>query len=260
MTAALLDVSGLRIEVAGRDLLGTLDFQLQPGARWCVLGPNGAGKTRLIETLAGLHAPVAGAIRYRGEALAGLAPLAAARLRALLPQHWHDVFDATVFELACSGRHPHLRDAGWENGEDFAVVSAMLTRFALNGLAARRVHGLSGGERQRLALATALVQQTPLLLLDEPLNHLDPYQARAVLGTLLRTVEEGEVGLLCSLHDLSLAQAVATHVILLDGRGSHRCGPVDEVMRSDHLRAAYGIDFSCLRHQGQWHWLPTGQL
>ncbi|MDE3011979.1 MAG: ABC transporter ATP-binding protein [Pseudomonadota bacterium] len=260
MMPALLDVSSVRIEAAGRDLLGTLDFRVQAGERWCVLGPNGAGKTRLIETLAGLRAPAAGAIHYQGQALAGLAPLAAARLRALLPQHWHDAFDATVFELACSGRHPHLRGDGWEDSADFAVVAAMLARFALDGLMARHVNGLSGGERQRLALATALVQQTPLLLLDEPLNHLDPYQARAVLATVLRSVEEGAVGLLCSLHDLTLAQAMATHVILLDGRGSHRCGPVDVVMCPDHLRAAYGIDFSCLRHQGQWHWLPAGQL
>lgn len=251
----LLQTQGLRVEVPGRCLLSGLDLAVQPGERWCVLGPNGAGKTRLIETLAGLHRPAAGALWYQGQALASLGVRPAARLRALLAQHNHDAFDDSVYAFACSGRHPYLGAGGWEDAGDHAAVLAALARFELDTLARRRVHSLSGGERQRLALAAVLAQETRLLLLDEPLNHLDLRQQHAVLATLREELGRREGGLVCSLHDLNLAQGFATHALLLDGRGGHRAGPAAEVLSADALYQAFGVRLCEIEHAGRRHWL-----
>ncbi len=255
IAAPLLQADGLDIRIGRRLLLAGLSLQVQPGERWCVLGPNGAGKTRLIETLAGLHLPAAGAIHYQGQALGTLRVRQAARLRALLPQHSQDAFDASVFELACSGRHPHLAGSGWESTNDHAAVHAALAEFELEELSARAVHSLSGGERQRLALATVLAQETPLLLLDEPLNHLDLRQQQAVLATLSRVADQRRAGLLCSLHDLDAAQAMASHVILLDGRGGHCSGPAPQILTVEALEHAFGVRLECLDQRGRRHWI-----
>jgi iron complex transport system ATP-binding protein len=119
-----------------------------------------------------------------------------------------------------------------------AQARATLARVGLAGYERRQVKSLSGGERQRVALATLLMQETPVCLLDEPTSHQDVAQQAAVSRLLRGLAQEGR-SVVAAMHDLNLAAHYATHALLLDGRGDVLAGPVAEVMTAPHLSRVY---------------------
>ncbi len=208
MSAAWLRVEALDVVAApGRPPLAHgVTLQLQPGQRLGLLGRNGAGKSTLLRQLAGLL-PLAGAraqVWLDGHALPMLDAPNLARLRALMPAQPRDRFHLGVqalLELA----QPH--------------ANAVTAREALQRLDAwtlrdRDVLALSAGERQRVALAQALVQGSPLLLLDEPAAFQDPAHQRT-MGAMLQTLAD-RVVVFCA-HDVNWVARYATHVLGIGG-------------------------------------------
>lgn len=235
----LLQAEGLTLRVGTRTLVEQLNLQVGAGEVWALLGPNGSGKTTLLHTLAGLNPPAAGTLRLAGRPLAAWPALEAARLRGLLPQTVHDAFSADVLDTVLMGRHPHLARWAWENDDDRAIALAALHDVDLDGFAARDVLTLSGGERQRVAIAALLTQAPPLLLLDEPLSHLDLRHQIGVLQLLRRQAQSSGQAVVLSLHDINLAWRFASHALLMSGAGVHQ-GPVAQVLTDERLSAAYG--------------------
>ncbi|MCA6215675.1 ABC transporter ATP-binding protein [Ideonella sp. B7] len=262
--APLLAAQGLGVQVPGargeapRWLLRGLTLAVQPGQCWALLGRNGAGKTQLLHTLAGARAPAVGTLAVAGQPLAAWPLGALACWRGYVPQQVVDAFPAPVLDVVLQGRHPHLSRWHWEGETDEALARAALARVGLAGWEARDVTTLSGGERQRVALATLLTQDPPLALLDEPLAHLDLAQQLRMLDLLGEDVRSGRRALIVSIHDLSLAQRVATHALLLDGQGGPAlAGPVAEVMREDTLSAAFDHPLRRREMDGHIWWLPA---
>ena len=195
-TGVDLEVDGLRLHAGGlargRDLFGALDLRIAGGERWVVIGPNGAGKSSLLAAIAGVFPLAAGQVRIDGRALAAWPADALAGRRAWSPQFWSDPFPATVRETAVLARER----GSWlarrlAMPRDDAAVDRLLQRLDLDRLADIDVRALSGGERQRVAIATALLQDAPLLLLDEPASHLDPAHQRLLLAPARRACAPG---------------------------------------------------------------------
>jgi len=242
--AVLLEASALSLRAGGaarnRLLFAGLDLRVAAGERWVIVGPNGAGKSSLLAALAGVFPRAAGSVRIDGVELADWAPSALAERRAWSPQFWSDPFPATVRETAALA---HRRDAGWRGALDRRSdpdVERILGRLLLAELADSDVQTLSGGERQRVALATALLQDAPLLLLDEPASHLDLAHERLLVELLLAHAEGGGA-VVASLHDLDLAWDLASHVVLIDGSGGVVAGLRDDVLAADRLGAVFGV-------------------
>jgi iron complex transport system ATP-binding protein len=241
---SILTASALALRAGGsarnRLLFSGLDMRVAASERWVVVGPNGAGKSSLLAALAGVFAIGAGSVRIDGIALDAWAPSALAERRAWSPQFWSDPFPATVRETAALA---HRRDVGWRGtlgrGSD-PEVERVLALLLLDDLADSDVQTLSGGERQRVALATALLQDAPLLLLDEPASHLDLAHQRLLVGLLLGHADGGGA-VIASLHDLDLAWDLASHVVLIDGRGGVVAGRRDDVLVADRLGAVFGV-------------------
>lgn len=237
-----MDVEGLVLHAGGharaRRLFEPLSFSLQPGERWVVLGPNGAGKSSLLGALAAVFPPASGRVLLQGLPLARWSPPALADWRAWCPQFWLDPFPATVRETAGLARR---RGAWWlPDGPEDGELDRVLERLDLAALADADVRTLSGGERQRVAVATALLQDTPLVLLDEPASHLDLAHQHLLLDALVGWSREGR-GVVASLHDLNLAWDLATHAVLLDGRGGAIAGRREDVMTPPRLSQAFGV-------------------
>ncbi len=250
---ALLNVRGLAVSIAGKSVVRGLNFALQPGDRLAILGRNGVGKTTLLHTLAGLRAAEAGAIELSGDSYAALGPRGAARLRGLLPQHQGDAFAASVLETVLVGRHPHLSRWDWESAADERLARAALAEVGLADLAARSIHTLSGGERQRVALATLLVQQPRLYLLDEPLAHLDLNHQIAVLELIGRRARAEGGAVVMVLHDVNLAARFSDLVLLLYGDGEHELGDSADLLDADRLSRLYGHPVRVLQ-DGERRW------
>ena len=167
-----------------------------------------------------------------------------------------DSFPATVLEHVMQGRHPHLHAWQWESASDQTVALAAIKQLGLTDLQARNIQTLSGGERQRVAIATLLTQQTRLLLLDEPSNHLDLHHRLSLLDELVANCKQAQQSVLMSLHDINLAARVADHALLLLGDGQVAHGPIDEVLTSQQLEMLYGHPLEEFRTAAGRAWLP----
>lgn len=247
--SSLLESRRLQVCRGDRRLVSDFDFALAAGELVAVVGPNGAGKSSLLTALAGLL-PADGDIFLRGKELSQLSRRQIARHLGFLAQDNEDPYPATVIETALIGRHPHIDFWRWESTADRLRALKALRAVGLAHAANRQVATLSGGERRRLAIATLLSQAPRAYLLDEPLEALDlAFQVR-LLRLLRRLAALGGVGVMFSLHDLSLAARHADRVILLDGSGGTTLGRPDKVLEPGHLGAIYGCAIRRIEIQG----------
>ena len=234
-----LHAEGLSLTAAGRTLCADLDLTFAPGECWALLGQNGAGKTTLLHTLVGLREPQAGRVYYDGRPLSQWRRRALARHLGLLSQDNVDPFPATVLETALLGRHPHQDLWAADSAADQALARAALAAVDMAELEARSVARLSGGERRRLAVATLLTQDSAVLLLDEPINHLDLRHGVGVL-TRFRALADSGRSVIMSLHDPGLAARWCDRVLLLYGDGRWAAGTTAEMLTEENLGALYG--------------------
>lgn len=217
-------------------LLSGLNLQWRMGQRWALLGNNGAGKSTLLETIAGWYQPLAGRIQCQVDGIpldvSKASPAALADCRALLGQAPVLRFSMPVLDYVAQAARGGAAQAPQR-------ALAWLARFDAAALAGRDVRQLSGGERQRVALARAFARETPLVLLDEPLSHLDLAHQALLADVLCEGAAYRCVAM--AVHQLNWAQQHATHALLVGGAGRWLAGPVEDVLTEDHLHALYGV-------------------
>ncbi|HEX2255005.1 MAG TPA: ABC transporter ATP-binding protein [Thermoanaerobaculia bacterium] len=243
-TGALLAARGLAWEAGGRAVVGPLDLEVAAGGCLVVVGPNGAGKTSLLRLLAGLLAPSAGTVSFRGRPLADTPRREAARRIAYVPQIRPARVPLTVEEVVLLGRHPHLgRFQLAPNAADHGAVTAALDRVGVAALRARPLDELSGGERQAVYIAAALAQEAELLVLDEPTTHLDPPHQAQVAALLADLVAGGGHTVLAASHDLTFAALVADRVVGLAAGRVAATGTPREILHPEVLARLFGARF-----------------
>ncbi|MGW0561117.1 thiol reductant ABC exporter subunit CydD [Streptomyces sp. NPDC003016] len=219
-----LEVRGLSARYAGqeRDALSGLDLTLEAGGRIAVVGASGAGKTTLAQVLLRFLDARAGTYTLGGTDAAELDGDDVRRLVGLCAQDAH-IFDSSVRENLRLAR----TDATEEQLRDALAAARLLTWVdglpdGLDTMAGEHGARLSGGQRQRLALARALLADFPVLVLDEPAEHLDLATADALTADLLRATE-GRTTLIIT-HRLRGLEAVDEVIVLDDGRVVQRGG------------------------------------
>lgn len=212
----------------------TLD--IRPGVT-AIIGPNGAGKSTLLAAVGRLVGTDAGAIAVDGRDVARTRTREIARLLAILRQDNHLAIRLSVEDLVAYGRFPH--GGSGRTPEDRAHVERAIALLDLEAVRTRFLDELSGGQRQRAFVAMAIAQNTPHLLLDEPLNNLDPRHAVGLLRLVRELAAERGLTVVVVLHDINVAAQFADDVIAMrDGRVVHH-GPVTEVVTAEKLSALY---------------------
>lgn len=253
----LLQTRALSLRIGEKQICQNLNLSVQRGERWGVLGINGVGKTTLLHTLAGLRAPLAGEINLNGAPLTSLSRRQTALICGVMLQDSDDAFPASVLETALIGRHPHLKPWEWESAEDERLALVALEAVGLQTMTQRLTHTLSGGERRRLALASLLTQDSPLMLLDEPVNHLDMRHQIAMLDLLTQQVAAHHKSWVMVLHDVNLAARYCDHLLLLLGEGEILQGAVEEVLNESNLVRLYQCPVSTGEMHGRKFFFPA---
>jgi ABC-2 type transport system ATP-binding protein len=205
---AVITIQGLTKRFGPVTAVDDLSFQVDQGTVVGFLGPNGAGKTTTLRTLLGLVTPTAGSARIDGQPYRALAePI----------RHVGAVLEASSFHPGRSARN-HLRVVATAAGLPLARADAVLDQVGLAQAARRRVGGFSLGMRQRLGLATALLGDPQVLILDEPANGLDPEGVHWLRGFLRQLADQGRTVLVSSHVLAEVAQTVDQVVIIAAGR------------------------------------------
>ncbi len=204
---AVIEIQGLTKEYDGKRVVDDLTFEVRPGVVTGFLGPNGAGKSTTMRLVLGLDRATAGRALVRGRPYPELAdPL----------RHVGALLDAQALH---GGRtaHGHLRWLAASNGLPGRRVDEVLAQVGLTEAAGRRIRGFSLGMRQRLGVAAALLGDPPVLMLDEPVNGLDPEGIRWI-RTLLRDLAAEGRAVLVSSHLMTEMALTADHLVVI-GRG-----------------------------------------
>jgi ABC-2 type transport system ATP-binding protein len=195
-----------------------LSFTVEPGSVTGFLGPNGAGKTTTLRMMLGLETPDAGAATFGGVPYVGLAE----------PVRTVGAVLETAFHPARSGRN-HLRVYCRAAGFPLARADEVLVQVGLADAGDRRAGGYSLGMRQRLALATALLGDPAVLVLDEPANGLDPEGIQWLRGFLRHLAHDQGRTVLVSSHLLSEVEQTVDRVVIVGAGRLVREGSIEEL-------------------------------
>jgi len=259
----MLLVDSIETGYNNRTVLHGVSFNLQPGELLAVIGPNGSGKSTLIRALSGVLPLHTGSIRVDGRDIGQIPDQDRARLIAVVPQARNLPSAFTAREVVALGRTPHLNWLGQLSQSDNALIDEAMHQTDTAGFADSLANELSGGEQQRLLLARALVQQTPVLLMDEPTTHLDlqfQYGLMKHIHALAHPLDPEKTprAVLVALHDLNLAYTCADKVALLvRGKITHFGSP-EEVLRPEILSEVYNVPMVQLKdpRNGKIAFLP----
>ncbi len=234
----MIQASHLSAHRGDRPVLANIDFEVKAGEFVALLGLNGAGKSTLLETLAGVLVGYGGSCKAASRELRSYTRREISRLISFLPQWQVSSYGFSVRQVVAMGRFPH--SGGWmESPDDHRAIDAALEACQCAHLAERRFAELSGGERQRALLASALAQETPILLLDEPSAHADPPLQAAVFELLAQRAASGTI-CIAAMHDINLAAAFATRALLLHETGVLHDGNVDGMLTSKAFERVFG--------------------
>lgn len=249
-----IEVEGLSFRyrtVEGRERLWTLDhlsFHVDAGEILGIVGPNGSGKSSLLKILSGLLPAAEGDVRLGGLSLRTQSQSEVARLVAVVPQEYQQVFPFTVAETVLMGRFPHRTSRWWslgvgdETANDFTCAHRAMAETDVLSLADRLVSDLSGGERQRVMIARALAQEPKILLLDEPTAFLDINHQLDICSLIARLRGERRLTVVLVSHDLNVASQYCDRLLMLKEGQLCRIGSPHDTIRPDVLRIVYGCD------------------
>lgn len=230
-----LEVRRLTASYSSRPVLWDVEAHFPHGALSAIVGPNGAGKSTLLKAALGLISVDSGQSLVLGRpARQALDQVAYVPQRDAID--WD--FPVTVREVVEMGRY---RNVGWIRRlgrSDADRVDASLEEVGMTAFASRQIGALSGGQRQRVFLARALAQEAPLLVMDEPFSGIDARTEAAILKLLAGLRERGR-SIVVVHHDIETVRRTFDWALLLNVR-TVACGPVDEALKEENLRRAYG--------------------
>ena len=168
-----LEMQNVSLGYNHQPVLQDINLKASPGELVGLIGPNGSGKSTIIKALSRVIQPLSGEILLNGKEVTRVPRRELARLVGVVPQMPLLPSTFTAFEIVLMGRNPHLGLFQSEGQRDWAIAWRAMEKTATQSLASRRVNELSGGEIQCLLIARVLVQETSVILLDEPTANLD---------------------------------------------------------------------------------------
>lgn len=239
LTPLVFDIRNVTYRYDGAvTALAGLSMEVREGDRIALLGPNGSGKSTLLRMLDGLLFPESGAISYAGEPLTGEhlqdEPFRFAfrrRVGFVFQNPDVQLFNPTVFDEVAFGP----LQLGWSRAGIRQRVESALAAMGISHLQGRAPYRLSGGEKKRVALASVLVMEPEVLLLDEPTGGLDPKSQNQIIDLLSLSPEKALPTVVAATHDLSLVEHVARQCYVIDAGRIVAGGSVPAILADTDL-------------------------
>lgn len=200
----VLHTENLSIGYKGKALLPDINVSLCEGDIVALAGPNGAGKTTLFKTLCGSLKPVSGRIALFGKDLGEYTATECVSLFSLVLTEKPDDLFLKVFDIVAAGRYPQLGLMARLSKNDETIIEEALQTVGIKHLIDRNFTSLSDGEQQKVMIAKAIVQDTPIIFMDEPAAFLDYPSKIELINLMVKLAREHKKAILFSSHDLDL--------------------------------------------------------
>jgi len=249
----MININNVSHHIGKQQILHDISLSLPPAQVIALIGPNGAGKSTLFSLLARLQPLQAGQVSFGVEDeardIVSCEARTLAKTVAMLSQDNQVQGRLRVHELLMFGRYPYHQ--GRPTTNDQQQVDEIIERFELESLADRFLSTLSGGQRQRVLIAMIVCQDTPYLLLDEPLNNLDMYHSGRLMRELRTLSHQQQKTVVIVLHDINQAAQFADTVVTMKGGRVVATGRPVDVITQQTMKALYDVDVAVLNHQGR---------
>ena len=236
-----IQLNNLAVGYGRRTVLSGLNATVESGGFYAVMGANGCGKTTLLRCMGGLMNPMDGEVTVDGRPVADYSAREMAQRVAYVQQRPLTDFEFSAFETVLMGRNPYQRKLQNESQADWDIVEQAMRQTGTWHLRLAKLDQVSGGELQRIMLARAIAQQTPVMLLDEPVSNLDVAHQFDIMDLLSRV--EGKT-ILIVIHDLNLALRYCPRLLLLGDGGLVYQGPTADGLTPGNIQRVFGVDAS----------------
>lgn len=242
----MIEANGITFSYGAGNALRDITFSARAGRLVSILGVNGSGKTTLLKTINGLLRPRRGTVHIDGRKTAAMTREEIARSIGYMPQNSPGA-SCTVFEAVLLGRVPNI---SWKlSRHDIAKAWEIVELTGLEGYSHRSTTELSGGELQRVIIARALAQEPRVLLLDEPVNHLDIRSRMEVMSLIRDITRRFEIVTIAVLHDLNTALRFSDDFILMKNGTLFAAGERD-IMTDSLISETYGLPITVSEVRG----------
>lgn len=246
-----ITVQNIHAGYGPKTILRDVSHSFSKGRVTALIGPNGCGKSTLLRAIMGFVETSSGSIRLGGTSVTTLGRKEFARNISYLPQEAHCPDYISLGELIELGGSARNTLFGGASDDDRALYCKVLDIVGLSDKVNHSVNSLSGGERQRAWIALVLAQDTDIILMDEPVNHLDIKYQYAVLGLIrsLSTVHGKTV--IVVLHDINLTAAFADEVIMLKQGQVVTAGALEDTLTSANIEHVFDIAADMFARKGR---------
>jgi len=239
--ADILAVEHIDFRYREKKILKDVSFSVTPGDICGLLGPNGSGKTTLLKCINRILSNENGMIRIKGHDLSKLSRKEIAGLIAVVPQELNIMFPFTVLQMVLMGGNGRFGFSGIPGRNDISDAMEVLVELNMGHFAKRRYNQLSSGEKQMALIARALFQRAEIMLLDEPISHLDFKRQYTIMELIKRISADKNLTTVITLHDPNIAGRYCNRLIMLnEGRIVHQ-GLRDNVFHAESLEAIYDM-------------------
>lgn len=233
-----LEVNGLSFRYPALDILNKVSFMVEKGDCIAIMGMNGAGKSTLLKCINRVLKKTCGDVSVEGECIDGISQRELAKKMSYVVQRT-SFANMSVFDTVLLGRKPYIV---WDTTRsDHEKVRDVLKTMSLDKFALRNVNNLSGGEAQKVSLARAIVQETDIMLLDEPTSNLDMKNQLEVISMIKKIAKEKGIAAVVTMHDINLALRFADKFIFLKDKEIYTVGG-EECVTSKTIREVYDVE------------------
>lgn len=222
--------------------LNDVSLSIDKGEFVSILGPNGSGKSTLLKIISGFLKCDSGDVMLFDKSIQEYSNQEIAKRIAYVPQSFNSSFPFSIYEIVAMGRNPHLGLFGFEKKGDHDKIEKVLSVLELEGLKSKGLNEVSGGEAQRAFIARALVQETDILLLDEPNAHLDLKHQYSIFEMLTRINNEKKLAVVAVSHDLNLSAQFSVRTVLLNNGQIIDDDKTQKVLTESNIRKIFEVN------------------
>ena len=222
----------------------------EPGL-YCIIGPNGVGKSTMIKCINKIFKPSSGQVLLNDKDTKEMSLKEVSQHIGYVPVQTMDVFSMPVVDAILLGRQNRNK---WKTtDEDLQLVTRVMKMLGIEDFAMRGFNELSAGQHQKVALARGLVQQTEVLLLDEPTANLD-VKHQVYVTELLRglAIQDNKIIIMIS-HDLNISAKYAHKVIVMEGGTVIQVGDPSEIITEELINKVYNVECRIVEDEGRPH-------